>query len=195
MSYKRLTPCIFIRGGKAVKWFDDRDVLADDVIGLAKQYSERGADELIVFDLSDSDEEHDEAIDRIESVINKAGGSSSLCKVADGSGVSLYNYTTACVETALLRYAYRNSDRIYKYLYPSLPVSGMDGTLSNRMKHGNSKGSISAKTGTLEGVSSLSGYCNASNGHLMAFTVICNGVLRGSVGRSVQDKICHILTH
>ena len=23
MSYKRLTPCIFIRGGKAVKWFDD----------------------------------------------------------------------------------------------------------------------------------------------------------------------------
>ena len=36
MSYKRLTPCIFIRGGKAVKWFDDRDVLADDVIGLAK---------------------------------------------------------------------------------------------------------------------------------------------------------------
>lgn len=138
---------------------------------------------------------HDEAIDRIESVINKAGGSSSLCKVADGSGVSLYNYTTACVETALLRYAYRNRDRIYKYLYPSLPVSGMDGTLSNRMKHGNSKGSISAKTGTLEGVSSLSGYCNASNGHLMAFTVICNGVLRGSIGRSVQDKICHILTH
>ena len=56
MSYKRLTPCIFIRGGKAVKWFDDRDVLSDDVIGLAKQYSERGADELIVFDLSDSDE-------------------------------------------------------------------------------------------------------------------------------------------
>ena len=66
MSYKRLTPCIFIRGGKAVKWFDDRDVLSDDVIGLAKQYSERGADELIVFDLSDSDEEHDEAIDLIK---------------------------------------------------------------------------------------------------------------------------------
>ena len=68
MSYKRLTPCIFIRGGKAVKWFDDRTVVSDDVIELAKQYSEKGADELIVFDLSDSDEEHDESIDLIKKI-------------------------------------------------------------------------------------------------------------------------------
>ena len=59
MSYKRLTPCIFIDGGKAVQWFDDRTLLSDDVVGLAKQYCDRGADELIVFDLSASDEEHD----------------------------------------------------------------------------------------------------------------------------------------
>ena len=63
MSYKRLIPCIFIAGGKAVKWFDDDTVMSDDVIGLAKYYSDHGADELLVFDLSDSDEEHDEAID------------------------------------------------------------------------------------------------------------------------------------
>ena len=68
MSYKRLTPCIFIDGGKAVKWFDDSTVLSSDVVGLAKQYSDRGADELIVFDLSDSDEEHDEAIDLIKKI-------------------------------------------------------------------------------------------------------------------------------
>ena len=68
MSYKRLTPCIFIDGGKAVKWFDDRSVVADDVIELAKQYSEKGADELIVFDLSNSDEEHDESIDLIRKI-------------------------------------------------------------------------------------------------------------------------------
>lgn len=63
MSYKRLIPCIFIAGGKAVKWFDDDTVMSDDVIGLAKYYSDHGADELLVFDLSDSDEDHDEAID------------------------------------------------------------------------------------------------------------------------------------
>lgn len=60
--YKRLTPCIFIERGKAVQWFDDRTVIADDVMELARHYNERGADELIIFDLSDSDEEHDETI-------------------------------------------------------------------------------------------------------------------------------------
>ncbi|MGF0032893.1 bifunctional phosphoribosyl-AMP cyclohydrolase/phosphoribosyl-ATP diphosphatase HisIE [Bariatricus sp. SGI.154] len=66
MSYKRLIPCIFIAKGKAVKWFDDHTVIAEDAIGLAKNYSDNGADELIVFDLSDADDEHDEAIDLIK---------------------------------------------------------------------------------------------------------------------------------
>ncbi len=63
MSYKRLIPCIFIAAGKAVRWFDDRTVIAEDAVELAKRYSENGADELIVFDLSDYADEHDEAID------------------------------------------------------------------------------------------------------------------------------------
>ncbi len=63
MSYKRLTPCILIDRGKAVKWFDDRSVISRDVVALAKHYAERGADELLVFDLSTSDEDHEEAID------------------------------------------------------------------------------------------------------------------------------------
>lgn len=68
MSYKRLTPCIFIDGGKAVQWFDDKTLVSDDVVELAKHYAERGADELIVFDLSNSDEEHDESIDLIKKI-------------------------------------------------------------------------------------------------------------------------------
>ena len=68
MSYKRLTPCILIDRGKAVKWFDDRSVIARDVVALAKHYAERGADELIVFDLSTSDEDHEEAIDLMRKI-------------------------------------------------------------------------------------------------------------------------------
>ena len=68
MSYKRLIPCIFIDSGKAVKWFDDRTVLTDDVISLARYYSDHGADELVVFDLSEGDEEHDEAIDLMKKI-------------------------------------------------------------------------------------------------------------------------------
>ena len=73
MSYKRLAPCIFINEGKAVKWFDDNEIISDDPVALAKHYTERGADELIVFDLSDGDEEHDEAIEIIKK-INKIIG-------------------------------------------------------------------------------------------------------------------------
>ena len=62
MSYKRLIPCIFIHKGKAVKWFDNDEILSEDVVALAKEYSDNGADELLVFDLSSSDEEHEESI-------------------------------------------------------------------------------------------------------------------------------------
>lgn len=68
MSYKRLTPCILIEKGKAVKWFDDRAVIAEDVVSLAKSYCERGADELLIFDLSDNDSDHEESIDIIKKI-------------------------------------------------------------------------------------------------------------------------------
>lgn len=80
MSYKRLTPCIFIDGGKAVKWFDNREVIDNDVVSLAKHYGDMGADELILFDLSNTDEAHEEAVDlmkrinRVISIPMVAGG-------------------------------------------------------------------------------------------------------------------------
>ena len=68
MSYKRLTPCIFIQKGKAVRWFDDPEVISENVVELARNFNNRGADELLVFDLSNGDEEHDEAIDILKQI-------------------------------------------------------------------------------------------------------------------------------
>lgn len=68
MSYKRLIPCIFIYKGKAVKWFDDMEIVSEDVIRLAKEYNDHGADELLVFDLSNTDQEHDESIDLMKKI-------------------------------------------------------------------------------------------------------------------------------
>lgn len=67
-SYKRLIPCIFIHKGKAVKWFDNHEVLSENVVELAKTYCESGADELLVFDLSKEDDEHDAAIDLMKKI-------------------------------------------------------------------------------------------------------------------------------
>lgn len=59
---------IFIQQGKAVKWFDNTEVVADDVVELAKKYSESGAYELFVFDLSKDDEEHEQSIDLMKKI-------------------------------------------------------------------------------------------------------------------------------
>lgn len=133
-----------------------------------------------------------DGVRHVENTIRKAGASTNQVEVVDGSGVSLYNYHSADTQIALLRYAY-NNEKIFKYLYPSLPVSGKDGTLSDRMSKGNTKYNVHAKTGTLSGVSSLSGYITASNGHTLAFSIIINGVLKNSVGHNFQDRVCTIL--
>jgi len=68
MKYKKLVPCIFILKGKAVKWFDNNEILAEDAIELAKEYCAGGADELIFFDLSKADDDHEEAIDILKKI-------------------------------------------------------------------------------------------------------------------------------
>lgn len=117
----------------------------------------------------------------------------NYCDIADGCGLSLYNYHTVQTQLALLRYAYAH-DNIYKYLYPSLSIAGRDGSLSSRMKRGTAAQNVHAKTGTLSGVSSLSGYCTASNGHTLCFVIIQNGLLRTSTGHSFQDRFCQTIT-
>ena len=67
-TYKRQIPCIFIGQGKAVKGFDNAEVVSEDVVELAKKYSESGAYELLVFDLSKNDEEHDLSIDLMKKI-------------------------------------------------------------------------------------------------------------------------------
>lgn len=81
MSYKRLIPCIFIAGGKVVKWVNDKTVLCEDAVKFARYYSDHGADELLVFDLSDSDEDHDNSID----LMRKINRNISIPMVAGGN--------------------------------------------------------------------------------------------------------------
>ena len=130
---------------------------------------------------------------QVENVLRQTGASAAYTKVADGSGVSLYNYTTPSAMVSMLRYAYRHDD-IYRYFYPALPTAGVDGTLDTRMRRGTAYRNVHAKTGTLEGVISLAGYAKASNGHTLAFSIIINGVLNAHTARDYQDRMCEILT-
>lgn len=125
----------------------------------------------------------------VRQLIRRIGLGSKSYRIADGSGLSLYNYVSAELETMLLRYAWRNS-AIYEHLAPSLPIAGVDGTLEKRMRGTVAQGNVRAKTGTLTGISSLAGYCTAANGHQLCFSIINQGVLRGADGKSFQDRVC-----
>lgn len=128
----------------------------------------------------------------VNRLIDKLGLRSADYRIADGSGLSLYNYVSAELEIQILRYAYRNAN-IYLHLYPSLPIAGVDGTLKSRMKNVFTLGNVHAKTGTLAGIISLAGYCTASNGHRLCFAIINQGIMRGRNARNFQDKVCTIL--
>lgn len=133
-----------------------------------------------------------QAADVIGSLIRKVGFVPSDYNIADGSGLSPYNYLSAELLVGFLRYAYANP-MIFNHLYPSLPVAGNDGTLSSRMKTGKAENNVHAKTGTLRGVSSLAGYATASNGHFIAFAIINQGIMRQATGRNWQDKVCQAI--
>jgi D-alanyl-D-alanine carboxypeptidase/D-alanyl-D-alanine-endopeptidase (penicillin-binding protein 4) len=128
----------------------------------------------------------------IKQLIQKVGNGKNPYRIADGSGLSLYNYVTPELETRLLRYAYRNKN-IYEHLLPSLPIAGWDGTLKTRMKGTAAEGNVKAKTGTVTGVSALAGYCTAANGHQLCFSMINQGIMNSETGRNFQDRVCNAL--
>ena len=128
----------------------------------------------------------------IDAIIKQAGESPSYSRVADGSGVSLYDYTTPRTLVAMLRFAYKDQN-IFSNFYPALPIAGMDGTLNSRMTQGNAFGNVRAKTGTVSGVSCLAGYVTASNGNMLAFSILCNGCLKIANAKALQNKLCQEL--
>ena len=126
----------------------------------------------------------------MNSFITQIGLQPENYRVADGSGLSVYNYLSPELEVAVLKYAYQHPP-LYEQLYPALPIGGVDGTLDIRQK--NIAGRVHAKTGSMTGVYALAGYTNASNGHLLAFSIMNEGILSEVAARSFQDKLCTLL--
>lgn len=129
----------------------------------------------------------------INKLLQQLGLVPDVYSIADGSGLSLYNYVTPEMLLTLLNYAYQNP-RIYGPLSLSLPIAGIDGTLRKRMVDTSAQGNVYAKTGTVTGVSSLSGYARGGNGHMLSFCIINQGIRRATQGRDFQDRVCVALT-
>jgi D-alanyl-D-alanine carboxypeptidase/D-alanyl-D-alanine-endopeptidase (penicillin-binding protein 4) len=113
-------------------------------------------------------------------------------KLYDGSGLSIGDRLSAHQLLAVLR---RASSQSYAGLFRnSLPVAGVNGTLSRRMRTGPAYDNAQAKTGTLDDASTLSGYVRTANGHQIVFSILINRRnLDIDAARALQDRIVQTL--
>ena len=72
MTYKKFIPCIYLYKGDAVKGFSDSTIIDTNPVALAKFYSDNYADELIVYDMSEGDAAHEEALDIVKAICSEA---------------------------------------------------------------------------------------------------------------------------
>jgi D-alanyl-D-alanine carboxypeptidase/D-alanyl-D-alanine-endopeptidase (penicillin-binding protein 4) len=124
----------------------------------------------------------------------EAGIEDQQVSLGDGCGLSRENLVTPRFQTSLLKYI---STRPYFGLFlGTLAVSGTDGTLKNRMTAEPLRGVIFAKTGTLNGVSTLSGYMTTKSGRQLIFSIFANDA-RASMTRVRRtiDEICSLFVN
>lgn len=136
----------------------------------------------------------DNGLAAVKRLIDSVGLNPDDYSIADGSGASHYNLISAKLLLETLKYIYYEKKYLFDLFYNSLSIAGVDGTLKHRMKKKPVYGNVHAKTGTIKGVSNLSGYVTSKSGHLIAFsTLIQNFVGDYSKARNFQDKICELL--
>ncbi len=113
-------------------------------------------------------------------------------ELADGSGLARQNWSTPAAFVKVLQVISQQPEG--KYLRESLPIAGVSGTLQSRFQNSAAKGITRAKTGTLTGVSALSGYIDPPNYASIVFSIIINQAPDvASVQRNAIDEIVGLL--
>jgi D-alanyl-D-alanine carboxypeptidase/D-alanyl-D-alanine-endopeptidase (penicillin-binding protein 4) len=108
----------------------------------------------------------------IDSMVASWGLPRRLLSQADGSGLSRYNLVAPAFLVALLERESRGPRA--QVFADALPVGGRDGTLRTRMRGTPLESNVRAKTGTLSGVRSLSGYVTTGLGERLVFSMMVN---------------------
>ena len=129
----------------------------------------------------------------VQQFMEQVGHPPTTYRMVDGSGLSNQNYLTPELLVDLLRYMHQSQH--FDLFRQSLPIAGEDGTLANRMKNSPAYRKVTAKTGTLTSVITLSGYATARNGHLLAFSIMIQNFVEKTsfVANNFIDKICVVL--
>jgi len=130
----------------------------------------------------------DAALETVRTVLTEAGLTKEEYNFNDGSGLSRGDLVSPHAIVKLLTFA--NSQPWADSFRASLPVAGVDGSLSERMKGTAAESRVTAKTGTLGHVNALSGYFTSTSGEHFVFSIFCNNHKLTSRGATtIMDKI------
>jgi D-alanyl-D-alanine carboxypeptidase/D-alanyl-D-alanine-endopeptidase (penicillin-binding protein 4) len=105
----------------------------------------------------------------------------------DGSGLSRHNLITPA--SAVQLYIFMSKSRYAAAWRDSLTIGGVDGTLKNRFKETAAANNVRGKTGTIDQVSSLSGYVTTASGERLVFSILVNGVNEAGKRQAAIDEI------
>src|SRR5262249_44744770 len=111
----------------------------------------------------------------------------SYVHAVDGSGLTRTGKASTANVVRFLR-AMRSESYGEDFVH-SLAVAGREGTVADRMEGTAAAGRCRLKTGTLTGVSALSGYCFNASGKTMIFSILMNGVRDLELAHLEQDRI------
>jgi D-alanyl-D-alanine carboxypeptidase/D-alanyl-D-alanine-endopeptidase (penicillin-binding protein 4) len=135
----------------------------------------------------------DGALSLAKQFLGGLGLDSARFDLRDGSGLSLGNRASA---SDLVRFLRAMNGHPQGVVWRStLAVSGdPEGSLRHRLRDGHCRGLVAAKTGTLNGVSTLAGYAQAGSGRTYAFAILLNGPrVTESRGHAYQDRLLRAL--
>ena len=93
--------------------------------------------------------------------------------VADGSGLSRYNYASARLLTSILERMYAAPGHRDAFV-STLAVAGRDGTVTTRLRRTRALDNARVKTGSMSGVRSITGIVQTRDGEPLAFCIIAN---------------------
>ena len=115
----------------------------------------------------------DAGLDAARAVFTNWGIPANSYVLADGSGLSRYDFVTADMIVRILERLH-SDPRHRDTFVATLPIAGKDGTISTRMRATRAEGNAIAKTGSIANVRALSGYVKTREGETLVFAIIGN---------------------
>jgi D-alanyl-D-alanine carboxypeptidase/D-alanyl-D-alanine-endopeptidase (penicillin-binding protein 4) len=114
-----------------------------------------------------------------------------VVQAVDGSGLTRSNRASPREVVDLL--LGMQEEEAGEEFIQDLALTGQEGTVDGRMRGTAAYGRCRTKTGTISGVSNLSGYCFNRSGRVMAFSILMGSVSSTSVAHLYQDRIAGLV--